>query len=332
MLGTLMKPSIEPHVWSPPPRRKTAGLRKPLPPLKRLALPSPGEDVAIDREGRLLAGLADGRVVRVNPTTFAIEVLVDTGGRPGGIEVDADGSLIVCDMRCGLLRVYPEERRYELLVDVRTSDVRLCNNAAIASDGGIFFSDSSRKFDVEHWQGDLLANSASGRLFYRAPDGRLEVLLDGLQFANGVALAQDESFVAVAETGGYRIKRVWLKGERRGQSEIWIDDLPGFPDNLARDARGLIWAAIASPRSASLDFLHRSAPLLRKLVWQLPAALQPKPRRDMCVLAFDESGRVVHELAGTSPSFHMITGMRVDGDKLYLASLAESALAVCRLR
>lgn len=328
-----MKPSIEPLVWSPPPARKTAGVRVPLPPLKLLPLPAPGEDVAIDHAGRLLTGLADGRVVRIDPNgSGAPELIVDTGGRPGGIEVDADQTLIVCDMRLGLLRVYPDHKRFEVLVDGPKNGIRFCNNAAIAGDGSIYFSDSTRKFDLEHWRADLIANSCTGRLFRRAPDGRLEVLLRGLQFANGVALAKDESFVAVAETGGYRVRRVWLKGPRRGHSDVLIDDLPGFPDNLARDSRGLIWIAIGSPRNALLDQLHRRPPILRKLLWALPDALLPPPSREMCVLAIDDGGRVVHELAGTSPTYHMITGMRAEGDRLYLASLEEPALAVCRLR
>eukprot|EP00967_Tisochrysis_lutea_P130690 scaffold226415_cov19-Tisochrysis_lutea.AAC.2 len=31
------------------------------------------------------------------------------------------------------------------------------------------------------------------------------------RFANGVALSEDESFVAIAETAGFRIHRFWLK-------------------------------------------------------------------------------------------------------------------------
>ena len=152
-------------------------------------------------------------------------------------------------------------------------------------------------------------------------------MLERLQFANGVALASDESFVAVAETGAYRIKRVWLRGEKRGQSEVWLDNLPGFPDNMASDARGLIWVALASPRNKLLDLLHRAAPLLRRILWKLPTALQPQPDPAMRLFALDDSGNIVRDLGGKSPLFHMVTGMRVHQDKLYLASLQEAALA-----
>ena len=42
--------------------------------------------------------------------------------------------------------------------------------------------------------------------------------MDGLQFANGVVLSPDESYLLVAETGAYRITRLWLGGAR---AAIW---------------------------------------------------------------------------------------------------------------
>ena len=324
-----MKPSIRPVVWSPPPVRPLQP-RAPLPPIRRLSLPALGEDVAIDSAGRLVCGLSNGQVVRIQPERGAIETLVDTGGRPLGIEIDADGSLIVCDAKRGLLRVHPDTRKIEVLADPSLEAINLCNNAAIARDGTIYFSDSSRRFPLEHWQADLVEHSGTGRLFRRSPDGTLEVLCGGLQFANGVALAADESFVIVAETGAYRLTRVWLTGPRAGQRDVF-HDTPGFPDNIASDDKGRIWVAVATPRNPTLDLLHRTPPILRKIMWRLPDRLQPKPARTTCVLALDEDGEVVHALAGTSPSFHMITGLRVRGDQLYVASLAESAIGVMTL-
>jgi sugar lactone lactonase YvrE len=322
-----MKPPLKPVVWTPPPVRERPRPNTPLPALRRIPLPAPGEDVVVDHEGRLITGLEDGRVMRLDRKHDKCETLVHTGGRPVGIEIDADGRLVVCDARRGLLRVWPDERRIEVLASAGEYNLGFCNNAAIAKDGTIYFSDSSRRFSVDHWRGDILEHSGTGRLLKRTPWGRVDVLLDGLQFANGVALAADESFVAVAETGAYRIKRLWLSGDKRGQSDLLIDQLPGFPDNMSSDASGLIWVALASRRNRLLDFLHRAPPLLRRIVWALPASVQPRPHRDMRVLAIDAEGQVVRELAGRSQEFHMVTGLRAHGDKLYLASLEETALA-----
>lgn len=324
-----MKPPIRPVRWTPPPRLPVRPAQ-PLTIVGSIPLPALGEDVAVEADGKLVCGLVDGRVVRVDPHSHAVTELVQTGGRPGGLEVDRDGTLVVCDMKLGLLRVYPSERRCELLVDGPKSGILFCNNAALARDGSIYFSDSSRRFGIDHWTADILEHSGTGRLLRRTPDGRLEVLLRGLQFANGVALAPDESWVAVAESGAYRLQRLWLSGPRRGESEVLLD-LPGFPDNLATDQHGQLWVPIASPRNPLLDFLHPRAPLLRKLVWALPERLVPQASRALRILRVDETGSVLQELAGSSPDFHMITGARSHGDALYLASLAESAILVCKL-
>ena len=50
----------------------------------------------------------------------------------------------------------------------------------------------------------------------KGPDKGLEVVLEGLSFSNGVALASDRSFVAVAETRAHTVVRHWLTGPRAG--------------------------------------------------------------------------------------------------------------------
>lgn len=321
-----MKPSIQPSLWIPPapPRTKVRKLRETL---RKIALPARGEDVAIDAQGRLICGLVDGRVVRID--NGVVEELVNTGGRPLGIEVVGDHA-IVCDPKRGLLRLNLHTRALEVLVDARTHGLTFCNNAAVASDGTIYFTDSTRQVGIDHWRGELLAHSASGRLF-RFADGKLEVLIDGLEFANGVALAADESFVAVAETTAYRVRKLWLKGPLAGTQDALIDDLPGFPDNLSSDSEGRIWIAIANPRNPLLDFLLPKPAFLRQLVWAMPERIQPGPARSINVIAVDQTGAVVRTIAGKTRAYHMVTGMRVHGQTLYLASLEEASLATVSL-
>jgi sugar lactone lactonase YvrE len=324
-----MKPPIAPVRWMPPPVTELAKPPTPLPKLRRISLPAEGEDVLVDRDGKLITGLADGRLLRLDPVSESFETLANTGGRPMCSELDPQGRLVICDAERGLLRLdltLPSPR-LEVLLDAKTYGIHLCNNVAVARDGTIYFSDSSQRFTLAYWRGDVFEQSGTGRLYRLATDGKLTLLRTGLYFANGVALASDESFVAVSESGAYRIARVWLTGEKQGQQDYLYEGLPGFPDNMASDENGLIWVAIASKRNSALDFLHRAPPLLRRIVWALPEAMQPVPDRLMRVMALDDQGRVVHDLAGRDPSFHMATGLRVAGNKLYLASIEEAALA-----
>jgi sugar lactone lactonase YvrE len=330
-----MKPRIEPVRWTPPPAPPRARARRgpePFPEAWLIPLPGHGpEDVVVDAQGRLLTGLADGRVLRIDPDTEEAEVLADTGGRPLGLEVLPDGRVLVCDSPRGLLRLDPDTGALETLVgEVGGVPLRFCSNAVAASDGTVYFSDSSRRYTFEHWRADIYEHTATGRLF-RWRDGEVETLLDGLAFANGVALAADESYVVVAQTGAYELTRYWLTGPRAGTAEPWVTGLPGFPDNIARGASGLVWVTLPSARDPRLDWLLPRPPWLRRVAWALPDRLAPKPHRTVWVLGVDPEGRIVRDLQLPGQWWSFATGVAEHGDRLYLASIAEASVAVLEL-
>jgi sugar lactone lactonase YvrE len=324
----MSRPSIRPVVWTPPAPAPRAGGTA-MPPPRLLPVPATGpEDVAVEAGGSLLTGVDDGRVLRVDPGTGRVTEVARTRGRPLGIEITPDG-LVVCDAYQGLLRVDPDTGAVATLLSA--DQVRLCNNAAVAADGTVYLSDSSQRFALAHWRADIMEHSGTGRLLRRDPDGNLEVLLAGLHFANGVALAADGSFVVVAETGAYRLRRVWLTGPRAGRDEVFVDNLPGFPDNLSTGEDGRIWIAMANPRNPLLDWAHRRNPLLRRAIWALPEAAQPRPERICWVMAVDADGAVVADLSLPGAGMHMVTGVRERAGRLYLGSLVGSVLGVVDL-
>jgi sugar lactone lactonase YvrE len=196
----------------------------------------------------------------------------------------------------------------------------------VAADGTVYFSDSTQRFPLQHWRADLFEHSGTGRLLRRGPDGTLDVLLTGLHFANGVALAPDESFVAVAQTGGYQLDRVWLTGSKA--PDTLVSELPAFPDNISTGSDGLIWIAMASPRNKLLDGLSRLHPFFRQAAWALPDGLQPRPKPIVWARAVDMSGRIVHDLYGPGDEFHMATGVREHQGRLYFGSLLSRSVAV----
>ena len=210
-----------------------------------------------------------------------------------------------------------------------------CNNAAVASDGTVWVSDSSTKFGIDQWRDDFVQDTRTGRLLRLGTDGAVEVVLDRLAFANGVALAQDESYVAVAESGARTVVRHWLTGPRAGQRDHLATDLPGYPDNIARGSDGLIWVTIASPRDPLVERLQSGPVWLRRQVTRIPRRLQPKPKRTARVQAFDDSGTLVHdcdvpaEVLGDS--YHMVTGVREHDGRVWMGSLEEPAVAVLSL-
>lgn len=298
-------------------------------PLRIFPVPGPGaEDVVVGPDGQVYTGTADGFVFALDPTSGTTRTVGETGGRPLGLEILDDERLLVADAHHGLLAMEVASGEVETLVsEIGNVPMAFCNNAAVAADGGIWFSDSSTRYGIEHWKNDFVQHTRTGRLLHRSPSGAVEVVLDGLAFANGVALAADESFVVVAETGARTLVRHWLTGPRAGEREFLAEDLPGYPDNIARGTDGLIWVSIASPRDGLVERLQRSPVPLRKAVTAIPDALQPQPKRTVRAMAFDAAGGLVHDLHGDATSFHMVTGLREHHGTLWLGSLHEPAVA-----
>ena len=332
----MAKTRLIPRRWRPP---QDVGLRGPFAPNDALAhldvIPLPGsgaEDVAVDSSGAIYTGTREGYLLRISPDGRSVERLAQTGGRPLGIEVHPDGWLVVCDAHRGLLRVDPSTGEItELVTAIDGRPMRFTNNCAVAKDGTIYFSDSSQHFGLEEFKGDILSHTGSGRLIRRAPDGNITVLLDDLDFANGVALAQDESFVLVAETGGYRVTRLDLAGPEAGRRSVIIDNLPGIPDNMSTGSDGVFWIAMPTARNRLLDLLLSRPGFLRSAVWSMPERLQPDVTRITWVVGIDGEGDVVHNLQASGKDFHYVTGVREHDGRLYLGSLVEPGVAIVDL-
>jgi sugar lactone lactonase YvrE len=298
-------------------------------------VPSTGaEDVAVmttgPDAGAVFTGTEDGSVWRVRDGRA--DRVASTGGRPLGVEALPDGRLLVCDAHRGLLRVDPADGTVEVLADAWDGQPLLVtNNAAVAADGTVFFSDSSTVYPLEQWRRDVGEATRTGRLLRLDPDGTLTPLVVGLAFANGVALAGDESFVTVAESGGRTLVRHWLTGARAGSTDLLVADLPGYPDNISRGSDGLIWVTVTSPRTRLIEAVMRAPVWLRRLVTRLPEALQPGLRAGVHLQAYDDTGVLQREVRIDTDAYRMVTGVREHEGRLWLGSLVEPAVAVVDL-
>ncbi|MHC3472777.1 SMP-30/gluconolactonase/LRE family protein [Streptomyces sp. 7R007] len=308
-----------------------------LVPRRYVALGGRGpEDVVADARGRVLTGIEDGRILRVDglaePSAARVEVLAETGGRPLGLELLGEDALLVCDAELGLLRVGLDDGIVRILADsVAGERLRFCSNVVALSDGSVCFTVSSRLYPLEHWIGDIVEHTGTGRLLRLAPGSETpEVLLEGLQFANGLAVSADESFLVVAETGACRLTRYWLTGARAGRGEPFVEDLPGMPDNIWRGAPdGPIWVSLAGPRVPPLDLLHAAAPAVRRTAARIAVRAPWRPTGTIGVLAVDDQGATVHHLTRRRSGFRMVTSVCEAAGHLVLGSLWERGIALC---
>ncbi|KAL8605746.1 hypothetical protein ACOMHN_066262 [Nucella lapillus] len=101
----------------------------------------------------------------------------------------------------------------------------------------------------------------------------------------------------------------YLTGPRKGEAEIFAENLPGFPDNIRRSGRGTYWVGIAVIRRAErVSFVDIAAPhpWLRRLVTKLflqEFLIWLLPKYGL-LIELDEDGQIVRSL-------HDPTGARV---------------------
>lgn len=275
------------------------------------------EDIVV-RDDKLYAGYDDGLIMSTEGAFF------NTGGRPLGMTFDSENNLIVADAIKGLISINQKGVATTLTVKSDSDNIPIgfADDLDIARDGKIYFSDASHKFGYGEDRIEIMEHTPNGRLLVYDPQKKTTTtLLDNLFFANGVALSPDDSFVLINETSMYRIQKYWLIGEKAGTSEIIIENLPGFPDNISSNDKGLYWVALFTIRN---DFVDKTAdkPFFRKLALRLPEFLQPQPEPYAFALGIDADGNILHNLQyGAEDAYSPITSVKQYGNELYFGSL-----------
>lgn len=329
---------IDPVAWEAPTNPGYSGPYAPNERLKGIQVLPIGdnhgpEDIALDTQGRIYAATHEGRIVRLQPDGSNPENWIDTGGRPLGIDFDNDGNLIVADAFLGLLSIAQDGTITELATIADGVPIRYANDVDVAADGKIYFSDASTKFGAKEWGGtyeasllDINEHGGHGRLIvYDPATGEAKTMLDGLNFANGVAVSHDQTYVLVNETGHYRVIRYWIAGPKKGKAEPLIDKLPSFPDNISTGLDGRYWVAFISPRNPLVDNLS-GKPFLRKVIQRMPAFLRPKAVAYGHIIAIDGDGKVLEDLQDPDGSYPINTSVTETEDYLYVGSLVTPVL------
>lgn len=326
--GVLALAPIQAEVWEPPYNPGLTGIfatNDALAAVTTVAVGVGPEHVACASDGHFYTGLEDGRVMRIGPQD-RVETVANTGGRPLGIRMAPDGTLWIADSIKGIVSISPQGEVSQRLIDVDGEPMKFVDDLDVDAQGRVLFSDASQRFDFTTTLYDFFEGSRTGRLLRFDPvSGEVETLLEGLFFANGVTLGPDEQYVLINETGMGRIHRVWLAGDRQGEHEVFVDELPASPDNIRFDGESLFWVALPSLRD-SLDSMA-PYPWIRSLLSLLPAhILENMASPTSMTVAVNLDGEVVHNLQDSAKGFHYITGVTPCGDELLFGSLAEEGI------
>ncbi|AIQ12221.1 SMP-30/gluconolactonase/LRE family protein [Paenibacillus durus] len=298
--------------------------------------PKSPEFITFDKEGNLYTGDSDGKIYMVpfdaegNPQEA--QVFADTKGTPNGLKFDDNGNLIVADIKRGLLSVNPSGTVEVLADQVDGKPIYLTNELDIAQDGTIYFSDTSTYGRVMFKE--MAENKPHGRLLKYDPiTKQTTVLLEGLYFANGIALSSEEDFVLVAESYHYQLTRYWLKGPKKGTSDIFADNLAGFPDNITRDEQGHFWVGIFTTRISFVDQMHRS-PWLAGTMAKLPESLlsgASAPAKHGLVAELSPQGELIESWQDPEGSLYGVTTAVSHNGYLYIGTAPGGSQGVHRL-
>ncbi|PTU32316.1 strictosidine synthase family protein [Stenotrophobium rhamnosiphilum] len=327
---------IQPQAWTPPPAPSLSegpyAYNEKLKDIERMAegYGVGPEGINLDSEGSVYAGFANGDVVRFSPDFKNQTKLGNTGGRPLGLGVADDGSVFIADAIKGFMVNSVKGVDIETIsTEADGQKYGFADDAVAGRSGMVYFTDASDRFGYGNHMSDLLEHGANGRVFsYDPKTQEVKTLMKGVHFANGVALGPDEAYILVNETSEYRVLRYWLKGEKAGTQDVFIDNLPGFPDNISFNGENRFWVALVAPRDAMLDkTLLPGNEWLRKVVYRLPKFLQPKPSSLAFALGLDLNGKVIANLQYEGKgAYGPITSVREYREWLYFGSLTDTAI------
>lgn len=300
----------------------------------------------------LFTGTADGRVVKLE--NGEIETIARFGsgpcktrddeptcGRPLGIRAGPNGTLFVVDAYKGLFEVNPQKRSVKVLLSSETpiegKKMSFVNDLTVTRDGRkIYFTDSSSKWQRRDYLLLVMEGTDDGRLLeYDTVTKEVKVLLDQLQFPNGVQLSPEEDFVLVAETAMARIRRVYVSGLMKGGADMFVENMPGFPDNIRPSSSGGYWVAAATIRAnpgfSMLDFLS-DKPFIKRMIFKLfsqETVMKFVPRYSL-VLEVSDTGafrRSLHDPDGQVVTY--VSEAHEHDGYLYLGSFRSPF--ICRL-
>jgi gluconolactonase len=151
------------------------------------------------------------------------------------LALDGEGAVYVCDAGHGCVqRVSPDGE-----VRAHGDAIGYPNYPAFDADGRLWVSDSGG------WEG------ADGAVVCIDPDGRTERVLDGLSFANGLAI--NAEWLYVVESAGPRVVRIPLARHAEPEPVVELDRV--VPDGLAFDEEDGLWIGCWQPNR-----IYRLAP------------------------------------------------------------------------
>ncbi|CAM6099296.1 unnamed protein product [Calypogeia fissa] len=282
------------------------------------------EDVAGDSRGFAYTGTEDGWIKRIS-LDGNVENYTYVGGRALGLFMAPGDELYCAVIDKGLLKISKDGVVHLLTNEVDGSKLLFPDGVTVAQDGTVYFTDASTKFGLDDSLLDIVEGRLNGRvLTYDPTTSTTSVLIKDLGFANGVALSKNEDFIVFCETSRARLSRYWLKGDKEGTVDTFIDGLPGFPDNVWRSEQdGNFYIGLPAKRSKLSDWALKGPNRLLRCLMVNPTVLS---LLDVSgggrMIVVSPEGKLVKKYEDpTGKLMNEVIGGKIIGDFLYLSTI-----------
>uniref|UniRef100_A0A1I7YKT6 Str_synth domain-containing protein n=1 Tax=Steinernema glaseri TaxID=37863 RepID=A0A1I7YKT6_9BILA len=288
-------------------------------------------------DGKLYAGTGEGKVVEITDGKLTDEYLLVPGcssirecGRPLGIRHLKDKEFVVADPYRGLLLVNMNNKSHRVVLAAETliegAPMRFADDLDVLDEDTVLLSDCSTRWELMHFFVEMLEMKPTGRVLkVDLRTGEVTVLARDLYFANGMQLFPDKQSIVVGESTAARLIRLYLSGPKAGQKEVFLDNMPGFPDNVRLSSDGKsFWVACYAARvldKFSFSDTVMEYPLVRRLILSLipgdllthiftawkqkhAIAIQLSMKGEIIASLHDPSAKVLVDVTQVSPHFH----------------------------
>ncbi|MCH2232753.1 MAG: SMP-30/gluconolactonase/LRE family protein [Crocinitomicaceae bacterium] len=298
---------IQPASWSPPLKPDFQGvyeLNDDLSHGEKVHLLNyyGAEEFLVDKEGNIYCGshvgekdFSKGAIIKISPRNQA-EIYLKTDSWITGMAFDKDENIIALLNGVGLIKISKDKKIDTLLTHTAPDEpILMGTGLKISTDGKIYFANMStiQQTSWDYVNQIILEMKKTGGVFCYDPNTKkVETISAGNYFGNGLEISKNEDFILISETSRYRILKYWIKGEKRGTSEILLENLPGFPNNISRRENGNYWVGFTTKRNDQLDKAHPK-PRIKKIIYAMPEFLKPKPEKFGMVAEITSEGDIV---------------------------------------
>uniref|UniRef100_A0A0N5CGE8 Str_synth domain-containing protein n=1 Tax=Strongyloides papillosus TaxID=174720 RepID=A0A0N5CGE8_STREA len=224
------------------------------------------ESIVIDGD-YLYTGTHDGKVVKIRNGVIEDEIKVNplakncdgrnisVCGRPLGIRKLNKDELITVDPTKGVYVINFNDKTAKLVFDVNTKvknkKPMFLDDLTIYNEEEIFVTDASTKHDYNNILKIIFEHQPRGRVLkINIKTGEASEVATGYYFPNGIQMHPDGDSFVVCDFNTVKIWRYYVNGPKKDKAELFIDNLPGNPDNIRLSKSGKsFYVALAMKRS-----------------------------------------------------------------------------------